>query len=278
MPSEPQALDLAALRQVVPKFPNFYGSKPIAFDLAEQEECLAESRRDEDPSEAILYVWPHHCDTLVVLFRGIGRMGGALPKKRWGRLFQSGVHVLVLNDRRRCFYGKGVSVFGTGLEHTLQAISALQQALGCSQLFTCGSSAGGSGALHYGALLGAQKILAFSPITAISADFYEQRDMSSPDSDRVRKRLQRFPRVMRPDERFDCRKTLQAKPLVGQAHVHYPTALYWDRMWGEHLQGLDGVQLTAHAGTAGHSLINDQDSETSVAAREVEHFLLAASA
>lgn len=269
-----QSFDLTALRALVPEFPDFRSERAMTFDLERQEVLNRELMADDELAQAVLYVWPKGSDTLVVLFRGIGRKGAGLPKRRWGNLFQSGVNVLVLNDNSRCFYGKGVELFGKGMDSTMTFIRQLQQALGCSKLCTLGSSAGGSGALNYGVKLGADKILAFSPVTAVKPAFYEARDLKSADSERVVKRWRRLQRLLKPSEHFDCREVIQASVTKSRIRVHYPTGLYWDRMWGENLQDLPQVELVAHDDVAEHSLLNDE-GELSIAAAEIESFLLA---
>ncbi|WP_396267810.1 hypothetical protein [Ideonella sp.] len=269
-----QSFDLGPLKALIPEFPEFRSERAMAFDLERKEALNREMMADDELAQAVLYVWPKASDTLVVLFRGIGRKGAGLPKRRWGNLFQSGVNVLVLNDNSRCFYGRGVELFGTGVDPTLEFIRKLQQALGCTKLLTLGSSAGGSGALSYGVKLGADKILAFSPVTAVKASFYESRDLKAPDSERVVKRWRRLERLMKPADQFDCREVIQASGTKSRIRVHYPTGLYWDRMWGENLQGLPQVELFAHDDVAEHSLLNEA-GEQSIAAAEIESFLLA---
>ncbi|MDZ7812119.1 MAG: hypothetical protein U5L74_02985 [Ideonella sp.] len=268
-----QSFDLTALKALIPEFPDFRSERAMAFDLERKELLNKEDMAEDELAQALLYVWPKASDTLVVLFRGIGRKGAGLPKRRWGDLFQSGVHVLVLNDNSRCFYGRGVELFGAGVDPTLAFIRQLQQALGCSKLHTLGSSAGGSGAISYGVKLGAEKILAFSPVTAVKTSFYEARDMNASDSERVVKRWRRLQRLMKPAEQFDCRELIQSSGTKSRIRVHYPTGLYWDRMWGENLQGLPQVELFAHDDVAEHSLLNEA-GEQSIAAAEIESFLL----
>ena len=268
------ALDLSALQALVPEFPAFRSERPMAFDLERREVLNRELMAEDELAQALLYVWPQPSDTLVVLFRGIGRKGAGLPKRRWGELFHAGVQVLVLNDNSRCFYGKGIELFGKGTDPTLDFIRKLQAALGCTKLYTCGSSAGGTGAITYGVKLNADKILAFSPVTALKVAFYEERDMKSPDSERVVKRWHRLQRLLTPAEHFDCREVIQSASTISRIRVHYPTGLYWDRMWGENLQGLPQVELIAHDDVAEHSLLNEAGAQ-SIAAAEIQTFLLA---
>jgi pimeloyl-ACP methyl ester carboxylesterase len=242
-------------------------SSPIWLDLQNGGEF--DQRRHM--SEALLYLHPGPVDTLVVLCRP-AREDTKLPGKFWGTLLQRGVHVLMLEDRRKLYFTAGLRALGESLAQSADSIQRLIDALGVSTVVTAGSSAGGPGALALTPALGASRCLLFSPVTSTESDFYAQRVGDAPAEDPVSRRWRRLFNGVPPEHQFCGHKLLSSMAKPAQVRLHYPSTLYWDKQWAELLQST--ATLIPNESTETHALLRGEPANSPLALQEILGFLI----
>ena len=102
-------------------------------------------------------------DSNIVLF---AFSGANLPAKKFnytGEFKNLKVNVVFLNDSWNTYYQKGIQGLGNTLDETISLLNAVIDRHTCAtpEIYTFGCSMGGYGALLYGSLLNATKILGF---------------------------------------------------------------------------------------------------------------------
>jgi len=265
--------DLAALGALLPGLA-LAPDVPQLYDLEHRERIARGLRGDQrQASSALINLRPRPCNTLIVWCRA-SREQWSPGAGFWSALLEQPAHVITLEDRQGLFYARGVAAFGDRLSDTAQELRALRDALGVTTVLTCGNSAGGAGALLMGAELSADRTLLFSPITTVDLGFHGAGQLDTDDSPRVLKRMQRLERELAADEFFDTATLLREGRGPRRVRSHYPSAVHWDRVWSEHLQGLPGVELVPHAHATRHSLIDLQIEGENIVAREIREFLM----
>lgn len=274
--SDPSRFHLSeSLRQLCPGMPELFTGDRFLYDIQAGRPYRSAGAEEAQGarSEALLHIVPKADAPLIVFCRAI-RKEWTIYSDHWRGLFNGEAHVLMLEDFSRRFYTAGVHSLGSDFAANIVWIRKLAKALGATTVLTCGSSAGGTGALMYGSALKARKMLALSPITSFNTAFYEGDPLSSPDSQRIKTRLLRLPKVLPKNNLFDARLALSDLGPGGQVHVHYPSAMHWDTKWALHVQGLKGVSLFAHGSATKHNLLDEQAKNTFLDA-EISDFLLA---
>jgi predicted esterase YcpF (UPF0227 family) len=102
-------------------------------------------------------------ETLVVAFAGVKGGLGGIPREFHRTLSASPCAALFVVDHARRWYQYDLDEMAA----LTARISAAAAEVGASRIVTLGNSMGGFGALLVGALVGADRILAFSPQTCI---------------------------------------------------------------------------------------------------------------
>jgi pimeloyl-ACP methyl ester carboxylesterase len=159
-----------------------------------------------------------------------------------------------VRDLHQAWYHRGIPRQGSrSLSETAERLKELIEPHGVERMVTIGNSSGGYAALAFGALLGADVGLAFSPQTTI-----DRADMAAMDDHRWDEQLQRLWERGRLDERWtDLRRALPSALGTGTSlRVYYNERLPVDRLHAEHLDGLDGVTLFPFGFGSGHYLVN----------------------
>lgn len=103
-------------------------------------------------------------DVTAMVFTGRARRVGVSVVLMQRLLEPLGCNIVVLYDWRDALYLGGVAGLGRGVGDTARALARLSRSLGASRIVCVGQSTGGYGALRYGLELGAESVLAFSPL------------------------------------------------------------------------------------------------------------------
>ncbi len=160
----------------------------------------------------------------------------------------AGLNVVYLHDKKRLFYCNGLPELGDTLDATLDSLRRRLAIYGNVRLSTFGSSAGGFGALLYGILLGADRVLALSPpVTTL-------RDVSHRLNDyRARALLKRL-ELRLGDGVRDIRQILERHTgPVPRIDLVYGADNKIDHAHATHLADLPGVHLYPLDGVDTHN-------------------------
>lgn len=160
----------------------------------------------------------------------------------------AGLNVVYLHDKKRLFYCNGLPELGDTLDATLDSLRRRLAIYGKVPLSTFGSSAGGFGALLYGILLGADRVLALSPpVTTL-------RDVSHQLNDyRARALLKRL-ELRLGDGVRDIRQILERHTgPVPRIDLVYGADNKIDHAHATHLADLPGVHLYPLDGVDTHN-------------------------
>ncbi|WP_018389703.1 hypothetical protein [Ancylobacter sp. FA202] len=144
----------------------------VMADLRELRRHRAEDRKylpdreteDEGSEDRGYWVVPANSDTTLVAFTGRAKRLGLSVYFMQSLLGRLNVNVIYLFDWSHSYYFGGVSGLGADVETTVRQLRGLCADLQSRRVLCLGQSAGGFGALHYGLKLGAEGIMAFSPI------------------------------------------------------------------------------------------------------------------
>jgi hypothetical protein len=119
----------------------------------------------DDRNSDVQVVRTPGADTVVIAFCGARHHLGisANLSDRW--FAQLGTHLIYLRDRQKIGFTGGVAALGPDMATTIDGLTALVRDTGARRVVCLGNSAGGSGALRYARPLGAERVLALSPIT-----------------------------------------------------------------------------------------------------------------
>jgi hypothetical protein len=184
----------------------------------------------------------------LIAFGGI-RGGLGVPPYEFFRVTEGlDVRRVFVRDLDQVWYQRGIRGLGDTPE---SAAEALRAEIGPHPVVTVGNSAGGFGAIWFGAMLGAVEAHAFAPQTAIDrwhrlrwADLRWMAEM------RAVRRLHPEP------ERLDLRRFLSARPSAMRIHLHVSASHGRDMRHARHLEGLPGVAIERHP-SGGHRLVTD---------------------
>lgn len=104
-------------------------------------------------------------DTAVIAFCGGSHQLG-MPNNLLDRWFaQLGSHVIYLRDRQKVGYTGGIAALGPDMATTIEGLTRIVSDIGARHVVCLGHSVGATGALRYATGLGAERVLALSPIT-----------------------------------------------------------------------------------------------------------------
>jgi hypothetical protein len=184
----------------------------------------------------------------LVAFGGI-RGGLGVPPYEFFRVTEGlDVRRIFVRDLDQVWYQRGIRGLG---ESPQTAAEALRAEIGAQPIVTVGNSAGGFGAIWFGAMLGAVEAHAFAPQTAIDrwhrlrwGDLRWMREMAA-----VRRLDPR-------SERLDLRRYLLAHPSTLRIHLHVSATHRRDLRHARHLAGLPGVRIDRYP-SGGHRLVTD---------------------
>ncbi|ALG73735.1 hypothetical protein VY88_23420 [Azospirillum thiophilum] len=117
-----------------------------------------------DPAAGNYWMVPAGSTTTLLAFTGRARRLSVSVYLMQRILEPFGVNVIYLFDPADSFYIGGIGGGWTGMEPTVELLRRLCDGFGTRTLYCLGQSTGGYGALRYGLDLGAEAVLAFSPM------------------------------------------------------------------------------------------------------------------
>jgi hypothetical protein len=125
----------------------------------------------DDLGKDVQIVRRRRARTAILVFNGFAdRLGLPLAViHRW--LGKLPAHLLYLRDFERQFYLRGIRSLGGSRGETLEELNRILGRLKARRVLCVGASGGVFGALHYGVILGADRILCFSGVTNLSPEF-----------------------------------------------------------------------------------------------------------
>lgn len=119
---------------------------------------------DDRSSDVQIVVTPGATTVIIAFCGGTHQFG--MPINLLDRWFaQLGSHVIYLRDRQKIGYTGGVAALGRDVETTAASLTRLVSDLGARRVVCIGHSVGATGALRYASAVGAERVLALSPIT-----------------------------------------------------------------------------------------------------------------
>jgi hypothetical protein len=166
-------------------------------------------------------------------------------------------HLIAVRDPLRCFALFGIPGLGDSYRLALGAIRQLMAAMGATDLYCTGVSAGGYPALRYALDLGAQGVLGFSaPTTLDVAD-----DDNAPLS-RYPQLTALYKRKHELDFDLDLARSYAAAPVRPSAILMYSSSHNRDAWLAHRMANLAGVTIKAVSPEAGHRVflwLNNQN-------------------
>jgi pimeloyl-ACP methyl ester carboxylesterase len=155
-----------------------------------------------------------------------------------------GVRRLFLRDPRGVWYQRGIPGLGDEVDVVVASLRAIKDEQGIERLITIGYSAGGYAALVFGALLGAERVIALEPQTCL-----ERAWLTEIGDDRWSAALNRLDETGGADRRYvDLRSTLTTEGSPATSYeVHYNALFQPDEQHALRLEGLPGVELRRRA-------------------------------
>ncbi len=119
----------------------------------------------DDRSSDVQIVRKPGADTLLIAFCGGSHQLG-MPNNLLDRWFaQLSSHLVYLRDRQKVGYTGGIAALGPDMATTIESLTSLVRDMGARRVVCLGHSVGATGALRYASALGAERVLALSPIT-----------------------------------------------------------------------------------------------------------------
>ena len=167
---------------------------------------------------------------------------GALPIKR-----------MFVRDLRQSWYHRGVRGHGSNILELSDSLAQLVSEHEVDRLVVTGTSMGGYACLLFGALLGADRAIAFAPQTVLARAVLAELGDHRWDED-----LDRVEAAGPLDERWvDLARALpEARRAQTRCDVLFDPAIALDKAQCIRLEGLPGVQLISREG-GGHQIARD---------------------
>jgi len=202
-----------------------------------------------DPARHAVADFTPDSDTLLVLFGGIAG-GVSMPVYEFFRVTEGyPVKRLFLRDPNRAWYLLGLPGIGDDADSVEAALRETIRQTGVRRVVMAGASAGGFAALGFGARLGVERVLAFSPQTFIDA---AQR--TSAGDDRWHDQIAALHAALGPSApAYDVRPTVERAPGT-RVDIHVSDDDPLDMLHAARMSPLTNVTVTEHVG-GGHRLV-----------------------
>jgi len=188
--------------------------------------------------------------TLLLTFGGMKSTAGLVAFEFVALTADMPVKKMFVRDPRQSWYHRGLPSQGNTLESIAELLQKIVGEQEVERLVTVGSSAGGYAALAFGALLGADRVLAFGPQTTLD------REVLAAMNDH------RWDYLLEPlwdkgalEESWIDLSTALPRALNGSTRcsVFFDETVPGDSEHGERLAGINGVRLYRF-GRGGHTL------------------------
>ena len=188
--------------------------------------------------------------TLLLTFGGMKSTAGLVAFEFVALTADMPVKKMFVRDPRQSWYHRGMPSHGSTLESIAELLQKIIAGQDVDRLVTVGSSAGGYAALAFGALLGAERVLAFGPQTTL-----DREALAEMDDHRWDYLLDPLYAKGALEERWiDLRAALPgALDPNTRCGVYFDETVRADRLHAERLAGIDGVRLYRF-GRGGHTL------------------------
>lgn len=185
-------------------------------------------------------------DTAIVAFTGLRHKTGVPLGTLYRELKPLNAHFIALRDRSRMLFMGSLPYLGGDPVVSAQLLRKHVAGLGAKKIWVIGSSAGGVGALVYGALMKVDAIIGYGAITSIDASF-ETREKA------VRKRMG----GLAPDWLGSTEDRLRALQPPIPVLLNYGQGMSLDRQHAEKIASVPGVRLKPLAGYDQHGVLNE---------------------
>ncbi len=188
--------------------------------------------------------------TLLLTFGGMKSTAGLVTFEFVALTADMPVKKMFVRDPRQSWYHRGMPSHGKTLESIAELLQKIVAEQDVDRLVTVGSSAGGYAALAFGALLGADRVLAFGPQTTLARDALAE--MNDHRWDYLLEPL--WDKGALEESWVDLSRALPGA-LNGNTRcaVFFDETVPGDREHAELLAGVDGVRLYRF-GRGGHTL------------------------
>ena len=179
-------------------------------------------------------------NTVVLIFTGFND-SLSIPIMLFDRFLAThGATVVYLKDLRRLRYLRGIQSLADDYAGTLEALRDIVARLGAKRLVTLGNCVGGAAAIRYGVELGAERAIAFEPLT----------DLGQDTDDGIEKGLNFQRRRLSAaglTEMADLRLFLRDRAHQTEILVHHRAQDEWRLQDTRRLENLLGVTLFGHS-------------------------------
>lgn len=202
-----------------------------------------------DPARHAVADFSPETDTMLVLFGGIAG-GVSMPVYEFFRVTEGyPVKRLFLRDPRRAWYLRGLPGVGDDDAAIEAALRETIRQAGVTRVVMAGASAGGFAALGFGARLGVERVLAFSPQT-----FIDRPQRAAAGDDRWHDQIAALHAA-----HGDSDPAYDVRPIVERAagthfDIHVSDDDVLDRLHADRMASLANVTLHEHVG-GGHKLV-----------------------
>ena len=168
----------------------------------------------------------------IFAFGSMGANSGMAPKQFFNAFKKHRCEIFFFKDFRQCWYQQGL----LGLSKDIASTAAYLRTLTAGDdrpVSMLGASSGGFAALLFGAMLGAHKVVAFSPQTLITNRVFHR--FKTEDS--------QIGEVAFNSRYADVKTVLEDHPLRGRADIFFSRRAPFDASEANRLEGLPGVNL-----------------------------------
>lgn len=204
----------------------------------------------KDDRFSILKDFESNSDVLFLCFSGMG-LGGMIPPFEFsGMLRHYDIKKIFVRDIQNYSFHNGLKGLTRNVDETGALIKEIVEESGARRVVSIGNCQGGLGAIMFGGMAGAHKVLAFAPLTFLdrkNKDYYQET--------RWPEAFERFYKLEGVQfEYFDLLNVPQIDEP--ETFVYYDVDYTLDRNHSERLEVLPNVQLfTYHGGE--HMLIKN---------------------
>jgi hypothetical protein len=185
-------------------------------------------------------------DVLFLSFGGVKMGTGIPPAEFHASLSGRDVPGYFIKDFRQCWYQEGLLGLSSDIAGTEAVLRALIARHAPKHVVTLGVSAGGYAAILFGALLGVDRVVAFSPQTNVDEQvvrLYSGFDTPPPNQ------------FLREGDRSSLKRVLRAQASLPEIRIYFGADHELDSSTAEGLKDFPGVILEPLTGVDTHSAI-----------------------